>query len=203
MRERPQQITIHNQFGRVFPASESPKGTDNQQELIRCRLVFGQFVGGVCHRGGGGEHIVVLGNGRAVGPERLNLLNNVEASAGRPLHVDQHKRLQARADAAGGFSHSFSDGPDFAVFSGEQRDNTVGFAQQVGAKHDGVVAQARHSYQYVETRAPTHGRSKPRHLPTPAAPTPCAVHDSRQRQWPSTMRWRYPGQYPHPTASFH
>ncbi len=116
--------------------------------------MFGQFVGSVCHRGGGGEHVVVLGDGRTVGPEGLNLLNNVEASAGRPLHVDQHERLQAGADAAGSFSHPFGHGPDFAVFSGEQRDNPVGFAQQVGAKHDGVVAQARHSYQYVETERP-------------------------------------------------
>ena len=75
----------------------------------------------------------------AVGALGYGLGDDVQRPARNQLKVRHHKRFQPGAEAAAGAAHSLGHGTDLAVVFGQERDDPVGFAQLMGAQHDGII----------------------------------------------------------------
>ncbi len=110
-------------------------------------------------------------------PERHGLLHDVEAAALVELQVDDHERLEPGAEPRAGATHALRDGAHLAVLPAQHRDDAVGFAQLVGAQHDGFISINRHDvHSLLRGRRTARMDAERRDMTcsSPAAPAPSA-----------------------------
>src|SRR5690606_35996698 len=144
-RQGTQQVGVEGEPGCVLPTAQRAQRPHEQEVVLQPRLVLGEAVGGLDHGVRGREARVVARDVTAVGAEHLGLLHDVEAAPDVALHVDDHERLEPRAEPRARAPHALRNGAQLAVLPAQHRDDAVGLTQLVGAQHDGFVTVNRHA----------------------------------------------------------
>lgn len=123
-----------------FERAKSAK--HHRVELGRRRVLLSDLVGDLEDRGGRSE-AGEIGADLTEGVDALDLAHDVEFAASPAKERDVTERFDTSTYPALCAAHTFRDGADLAVLSGQDGDDPVGLAESHRSKHDALVAIGR------------------------------------------------------------
>jgi len=131
----------------MLPGDKGPQTRDEERVLRHGRLPLlrRQPLGGLQHGRPRRVAAVVTGNARSMRFERLHLCHGVQGPALVELDVNMTERLESSPDPTGRLANPSSDTAHPSVMTRQERDDAIGLAELLGAKHNRLISVYRHA----------------------------------------------------------